>query len=82
MTTPTIAEVAEIARQLSAMARLTIKDGDDREWHAATDRAAEQLEGEGLARRPFRHDRRVLVPTARGIAVRDYLSNPLQGTGE
>ena len=72
-TTMTHAEIAALAKGLSRNVRATINDGDEREWYASTERAADQLETTGLVRRPFSHDRRICVPNALGLAVREYL---------
>lgn len=75
MTTPLDAEAREIAANLSAFARFTINGGGGAgEWYGRTERAAEEIEQAGLARRPFSHDRSILVPTALGLAVRAILS--------
>ena len=78
MTTQTI---AEIAAGLSAHAWTTVNAGTDREWYGLTDRAADELEAAGLVWRPFSHDRRVLVPNALGIQLRDFLREKEAGRG-
>lgn len=66
-------EASRIAAGLSANARATINDGDDHEWYAVSDRAAEQLERCGIVRRPFNHDSRICAPNELGLAVRQHL---------
>lgn len=67
-------EVAEIARGLSKMARLTIDDGDDQEWYARTERVSDDLYAAKLVRRPFSHDWRILIPNELGLLVRAHLT--------
>lgn len=66
-------KIAAIISGLSRAARLTICDGEGDEWYARNDVAADQLVRLCLARSPFIHDRRALVPTALGILVRAEL---------
>jgi len=65
--------VRSITEALSKDARRSIDSGDDHEWYAVTHRAADELEERSLCRRPISHDRRVCVPNALGLEVRNHL---------
>lgn len=62
-----------IVEGMSAHARFTIKGGNDHEWYARTERAADELVALNLCRQPFRHDRRILVPNVQGIAIQQHM---------